>query len=42
MSAYDYPLLIKNLLHLPLRQPTKNRISYRATRPAGGPGSRPW
>jgi fatty-acyl-CoA synthase len=29
MSAYDYPLLIKNLLLVPLRQPTNNQILYR-------------
>jgi fatty-acyl-CoA synthase len=29
MSTYDYPLLIKNLLLVPTRQPTQHRISYR-------------
>jgi fatty-acyl-CoA synthase len=29
MSAYDYPLLIKNLLLAPTRQPTRNQIIYR-------------
>ncbi|HEX7941309.1 MAG TPA: AMP-binding protein, partial [Gemmatimonadaceae bacterium] len=29
MSAYDYPLLIKNLLLVPTRQPTRNQIIYR-------------
>ena len=31
MSVYDYPLLIKNLLLAPLRQPTQNHIHYRDT-----------
>jgi fatty-acyl-CoA synthase len=29
MAAHDYPLLIKNLLLVPARQPTRNRIVYR-------------
>ena len=29
MSAYDYPLLIKNLLLVPTRQPSQNQILYR-------------
>ncbi len=29
MSVYDYPLLIKNLLLVPKRQPTRNQILYR-------------
>jgi hypothetical protein len=33
MTAYDYPLLIKNLLLVPTHQPTRNQIVYRGESP---------